>query len=80
MVLDLESFTSLWLSLSGSGLNFCKQRFKDGRHIFFSLQNLKCLKTKNEYIEHLTKAVFGSLYVVTRFSISKQHFSLDKMH
>ena len=28
----------------------------------------------HNYTGHLTKAVFGSLYVVIRFSISKQHF------
>ena len=47
---------------------------------FSPLQNLKWLQIKYNYTEHLTKAVFGSLYVVTRFSISKQHFSFDKMH
>ena len=43
-------------------------------------QNYGAPRGTLNYTEHLTKAVFGSLYVVTRFSISEQHFSLDKMH
>ena len=47
---------------------------------FSPLQNLKWMLRKYNYTEHLTKTVFGNLHVVTRFSISKQPFSLDKMH
>ena len=71
MVLDLDGFAKaaksmLWISLLGSGFNFFKQRLKYGCHISFSLQNLKCLKIKNEYIKHLPKLVLGHVYVVTR--------------
>ena len=60
VVLDLRGFhkaakSRLWLSLPGSGLNFCKQRLQYDCHIFFSLQNLKCLKIKYKFVEHLPK-------------------------
>ena len=41
------------------------------------LQNLKCLKIKNRYTGHFPKLVFGHFYLVTRFSIAKQH--IDKI-
>ena len=74
MILDLEDFTKAaksrpWLRLPKSGLNFCKQRLKYGRHIFFSLQNLKCLKIKNKYIERCPKLFFGHVCVIIRFPI-----------
>ena len=46
---------------------------------FFQLQNLKCLKIKNKYTEHLSKLVVGHFYVVTMFSITKLYFSKDNM-
>ena len=62
MILDLEDFTEL-LSLG------FKLRLKYGRHIFFSLQNLKCMKINNKYIEHLPKLFFGHVCVIIRFPI-----------
>ena len=62
------------LRLFGSGLKFCKEDLNMAALNFSPLQNLKWLYIKYTYTEHLTKAVFGSLYVVTRFFISKQHF------
>ena len=76
MILEgLNAKSKFWLSLSGSGLNFCKQRLKYGRSIFLSLQNLKCLKIKNKYItEHLPMLPFRYIYVDARFSVEKQQF------
>ena len=64
-----DAKSRLWLSPPGSGLNFCKQRLKYGHQIFFSLQNLKYLKTKKKYIGHHDKLIFRHIYAVTRLSI-----------
>ena len=71
----LEGFTIILLR---SGPNFCKKRLKYGCHIFFSLQNLKCLKIKNKCGEHLPKLVFGHICVVTlKNSILKKKNELN---
>ena len=57
------------LRLVGSGLKFCKEDLNMAAINFSPLQNLEWLYN---YTGHLTNAVFLNLYVVTRFSISKQ--------
>ena len=72
MVLSLDFHKAvksrLWLSLPGSGPNFCKQRFK------YHFRILKCLKRKNNYVEHLRKLVFGHMYVVQGFPLKNSIF------
>ena len=49
----------LTLSLGGSGLKFCKEDLNMAAINFSPLQSLKWLKINYNYIEHLTKVVFG---------------------
>ena len=46
---DKAAKSKILSCLSGSGVDFCKQRYKFGCCTFFLFQNLKCLKIKNNY-------------------------------
>ena len=51
----------LWLSLPGSGLNFCIC-------MYFLTLKFEMLEKKNKCVQHFPELVFGYMYVVTRLS------------
>ena len=48
--------------------------------IFLSTSKFEIAVMKCKYIEHLPNAVFYDFLCDNKFSISKQHISLDKMY
>ena len=59
------------LRLVDSGLKFCKERLKYGRHNSFSTPNLKCLKTRYRHIRQPPEVVLCQFYMFARFPIAK---------